>query len=258
MFEVLTAKASPWKCILRNFLFQPFLRKEWLVKTNSSSSTPYLFVSAVHAEYQPRTSQDFRNLFPLPSIWHALCYSRIPNPSGVKVITTRNPTQPLLILYLGSELTGQQIARRWRECNPRAPPPFITREDEDEWRASILELLKKAHTIGGVNAFTFEVAHTDFSVSLPSSTSSPIVNIIILGYGLLTPRHFSRLEVGDLFCRLQTFRRHNIPATRITTHQRKLSLIYICRICPRYDGHRCGEGLSPPLSFDLVETSSST
>ncbi|KAL9714158.1 hypothetical protein Ac2012v2_002467 [Leucoagaricus gongylophorus] len=109
-------------------MFEPFLRKEWLVKTNSSSSTPYLF-KFISSTIDLTCSVLFTDT---KSIW-------------------------------SEELTGQQIARRWRECNPRAPPPFITREDEDEWRASILELLKKAHTIGGVNAFTFEVAHTDFS-----------------------------------------------------------------------------------------------
>ncbi|KAF5359724.1 hypothetical protein D9756_003364 [Leucocoprinus leucothites] len=97
--------------------FQPFLGNEWLVKTNSGSSTPYLF---------------------------------IPNRSGAK-----------------------QIARRWRQCNPRAPSPSASVEDETKWRISILELLAKAHTLGGVNALSFEVVQTNYSVRPPSSARFP-------------------------------------------------------------------------------------
>jgi len=214
MSEVIIPKQWPWKFVLNFLPFQPFLGKEWLVKTNSSSSTPYLFVSVAHDSSYPNINQElpycqnahvFRNLSPLPSIWHALCYSRIPNLSGVKVITNGYPpwvTSDLLSWSLhGLELTSQQIARRWRKCNSRAPPPFATREDEDEWRASILELLKKVHTIGGVDALAFEVALTDLSVSLPLFVSSLIVNRIILGCSLLTQEHFFHLAVGDLFCR---------------------------------------------------------
>ena len=64
-----------------------------------------------------------------------------------------------------------------------------------------MELLKKVHTIGGVDALAFEVALTDLSVSLPLFVSSLIVNRIILGCSLLTQEHFFHLAVGDLFCR---------------------------------------------------------
>ncbi|KAJ3565774.1 hypothetical protein NP233_g7426 [Leucocoprinus birnbaumii] len=108
--------------------FQPFLGKEWLVKTNSSSSTPYLF---------------------------KLVSSTIDLTCSILFTDTKS-------VWL-EELTGQQIARRWRQCNPRAPASFTNTEDEDEWRTSILELLGRAHTLGGVNALTFQVVETNYS-----------------------------------------------------------------------------------------------
>jgi len=109
MFEVIIPKQWPWKFVLNFPPFQPFLGKEWLVKTNSSSSTPYLFVSVAHDSSYLNINQEFlycqnarvfRNLSPPLSIWHALYYSRIPNLSGVKVITTGYPPESPLICYL--------------------------------------------------------------------------------------------------------------------------------------------------------------
>lgn len=85
------------------------------------------------------------------------------------------------------ELTGQQIARRWRQCNPRAPSPSASVEDETKWRISILELLAKAHTLGGVNALSFEVVQTNYSdiaFSLESTSFSWRWETCFVGYKL--------------------------------------------------------------------------
>ncbi|EKM78712.1 hypothetical protein AGABI1DRAFT_121142 [Agaricus bisporus var. burnettii JB137-S8] len=60
-------------------------------------------------------------------------------------------------------MSNRQIARRWRLCNPQAPSPFSNLEDEDEWRSSVLELLSKAHTLGGINELSFEVVESHYS-----------------------------------------------------------------------------------------------
>ncbi|KAF9450328.1 hypothetical protein P691DRAFT_798218 [Macrolepiota fuliginosa MF-IS2] len=118
-------------CLLNHPLAQlelAFLGKEWLVKTNSASSTPYLFKFT-------------------SSTIDLTCCALF---TDTKSVWTE-------------ELTSQQLARRWRQCNPRAPQSFSNMEDEDEWRFSVLELLAKAHTLGGVNGLSFEVTDTNYS-----------------------------------------------------------------------------------------------
>lgn len=56
------------------------------------------------------------------------------------------------------------MARRWRDCNPTSPEPFEKSDDEDFWRDKILELLSKAHTIGGIADFTLETVESNYSV----------------------------------------------------------------------------------------------
>ena len=56
------------------------------------------------------------------------------------------------------------MARRWRDCNPASPKPFEDSDDEDLWRDKTLELLSKAHTIGGIADFTLETVQSNYSV----------------------------------------------------------------------------------------------
>ena len=56
------------------------------------------------------------------------------------------------------------MARRWRNCNPASPGTFEKSEDEDLWRDKTLELLSKAHTIGGIADFTLETLESNYSV----------------------------------------------------------------------------------------------
>ncbi|KAF7374941.1 hypothetical protein MSAN_00380200 [Mycena sanguinolenta] len=60
-------------------------------------------------------------------------------------------------------LNSKQFARRWRSCNPNSAPDFSREEDEDEWRSNMLELLSKAHTLGGVEELTFDVVESHYA-----------------------------------------------------------------------------------------------
>jgi len=61
-----------------------------------------------------------------------------------------------------SVLTSKQFARRWRDCNRL--DTFFTEVEEDAWRTSNLELLAKAHTLGGITDLTFEVIESHYAV----------------------------------------------------------------------------------------------
>lgn len=56
------------------------------------------------------------------------------------------------------------MARRWRDCNIASPEPFGKNDDEDLWRDKTLEILSKAHTIGGIVDFTLETGESNYSV----------------------------------------------------------------------------------------------
>ena len=60
------------------------------------------------------------------------------------------------------------MARRWRDCNPSSPEPFDKSDDEDLWRDKTLELLSKAHTIGGIADFMLETVESNYSVRAPA------------------------------------------------------------------------------------------
>lgn len=87
------------------------------------------------------------------------------------------------VLSSSLEITSQQIARRWRLCNPQAPSPFSNLEDEDEWRSSVLELLTKAHTLGGINELSFEVVESHYSVNLHVSHNLILIKMFA-GHGI--------------------------------------------------------------------------
>lgn len=56
------------------------------------------------------------------------------------------------------------MARRWRDCNSASPETFEKSDDEDLWRDKTLDLLSKAHTIGGIADFTLETVESNYSV----------------------------------------------------------------------------------------------
>ncbi|RDB25908.1 hypothetical protein Hypma_006495 [Hypsizygus marmoreus] len=104
------------------------LSKEWLVKTDNQSSTPYLFKF----------------------------YSSTVDLSCCLLLTDTKSVWTEV-------LTSKQIARRWRDCNNGSPPPFAEAEAEDEWRTATLELLSKAHTLGGIADISFEVVESNYA-----------------------------------------------------------------------------------------------
>lgn len=62
-------------------------------------------------------------------------------------------------------LNSNQLARRWRDNQQTASAPSLTEgEEEEAWRATTLELLSKAHTIGGITDASFNVVPTNYSV----------------------------------------------------------------------------------------------
>ncbi|KAH7912808.1 hypothetical protein BJ138DRAFT_1171717 [Hygrophoropsis aurantiaca] len=103
------------------------LSKEWLAKIDSQNSTPYLmkfYCSAVD-----------------------LCCC-------ILITDTKSTWFEVL--------TSNQFARRWRECNDRSTTSFLD-EEEDAWRTSHIELLSKAHTLGGMADLTFEIVDTNYA-----------------------------------------------------------------------------------------------
>jgi len=103
------------------------LSKEWLAKSDPSSSTPYLIkFHSFDADL--------------------LCCILV---TDTKSVWTE-------------VLTAQQLARRWRSLNRFAPEP-MSRSTEDLWREQTLRLLADAHTIGGIAELSFQVVETQYS-----------------------------------------------------------------------------------------------
>ncbi len=61
-------------------------------------------------------------------------------------------------------LSSNQIARRWRDCNPQNSTSFAEEEEEEAWRIKCLEFLTSAHSIGGLSALSLELVESNFSV----------------------------------------------------------------------------------------------
>lgn len=61
-------------------------------------------------------------------------------------------------------LSSQHLSRRWRSNNRLSPEPFMNAAEEDNWRIQILELLSKAHTLGGITELSFEIVESRYSV----------------------------------------------------------------------------------------------
>ena len=62
-------------------------------------------------------------------------------------------------------LNAKEFARRWRDCNRFSQPPYANAEDEDSWRKHNLEVLSKAHTLGGIKDLGFELVGSHYAVS---------------------------------------------------------------------------------------------
>ncbi|KAI0714461.1 hypothetical protein C8T65DRAFT_644403 [Cerioporus squamosus] len=104
------------------------LTKEWLVKTDSESSTPYLLK------------------FYASTVDLTCC---------VLITDTKNAW--------GEVLSSNQIARRWRDCNPQKSTSFAEEEEEEAWRMKCLEFLTSAHSIGGFTELSFELGKSNFA-----------------------------------------------------------------------------------------------
>ncbi|TFK87965.1 hypothetical protein K466DRAFT_585918 [Polyporus arcularius HHB13444] len=104
------------------------LTKEWLVKSDSESSTPYLLK------------------FYASTVDLTCC---------VLITDTKNAW--------GEVLSSNQIARRWRDCNSQNSTSFAEEEEEEAWRIKCLEFLTSAHSIGGLSALSLELVESNFS-----------------------------------------------------------------------------------------------
>ncbi|KAH7928084.1 hypothetical protein BV22DRAFT_1149218 [Leucogyrophana mollusca] len=104
------------------------LSKEWLVKIDPHRSTPYFikfYSSAV-------------DLF--------CC-----------VLVTDTKTTWFEVL------TSKQFARRWRDCNKRSNAPSPVEGEEEAWRTRHIELLSRAHTLGGMADISFEIVESNYA-----------------------------------------------------------------------------------------------
>jgi len=57
-------------------------------------------------------------------------------------------------------------------------PPYSETEDENVWRITMLELLSKVHTLGGITDLSFAVSESHYAVSG--------VNVSLLNYIIYT------------------------------------------------------------------------
>lgn len=103
------------------------LAKEWLVKVDSQSSTPYLFKFA---------------------------YSSVDLTTCILVTDTKTAWAEVL--------TSNQFARRWRICNNLSISPLPDTDDEESWRDRHLTLLGSAHSLGGFPGLALELEKPTF------------------------------------------------------------------------------------------------
>lgn len=103
------------------------LAKEWLVKVDSQSSTPYLFKFA---------------------------YSSVDLTTCILVTDTKTAWAEVL--------TSNQFARRWRICNNLSISPLPDTDDEESWRDRHLTLLGSAHSLGGFPGLALELKKPTF------------------------------------------------------------------------------------------------
>ncbi|KZP31729.1 hypothetical protein FIBSPDRAFT_577890 [Athelia psychrophila] len=104
------------------------LGKEFLVKVDAASSTPYL----------------------------------------IKYCTTPSKTHCCILItdtkkVWAEVLSCNAMARRWRNCNPQRALENADSNQEKVWRSSILDLLTEAHTLGGFADILFEAVESNYS-----------------------------------------------------------------------------------------------
>jgi len=112
------------------------LNKEWLVATKDS--TPYLFK----------------------------CYFSTADLSCFILVTDTKTVWTEV-------LNSKQFARRWRACNPNSAVDDVREDDEEQWRIANLELLARAHTLGGIVELSFdcvESKYADLAIELECET----------------------------------------------------------------------------------------
>ncbi|PCH42269.1 hypothetical protein WOLCODRAFT_143949 [Wolfiporia cocos MD-104 SS10] len=102
--------------------------REWLVKIDSDKSTPYLmkFYGSIEKQLCCAFATDTKN------VW-------------------------------GEVLTMEQFVRRWQKSNPQQRTSFSnlkTSQEEEEWRAAILEFISSAHSLGGLPEVSFEIVES--------------------------------------------------------------------------------------------------
>ncbi|KIK95437.1 hypothetical protein PAXRUDRAFT_827028 [Paxillus rubicundulus Ve08.2h10] len=103
------------------------LSKEWLAKINAQTSTPYLI---------------------------KFYSSSVDLSSCIMITDTKNTWAEVM--------SSNQLARRWRECNRRASSPLFDYDEEEAWRTRHLELLSRAHTLGGMAELSFAAVESKF------------------------------------------------------------------------------------------------
>ncbi|KAH7884525.1 hypothetical protein F5I97DRAFT_1464772 [Phlebopus sp. FC_14] len=103
------------------------LSKEWLVKVDMCTSTPYLVK------------------FYSSSVDLTCC---------ILVTDTKSTWAEVL--------SSKQFARRWRECN-RMSSPLLDGDKEVAWRTRTIDLLSRVHTLGGMSEVSFEVGDSKFA-----------------------------------------------------------------------------------------------
>ncbi|KAI0360137.1 hypothetical protein OH77DRAFT_1472228 [Trametes cingulata] len=104
------------------------LAKEWLVKVDNDTSTPYLF------KFYASTVD-------------LSCFVLITESKNV----------------WGEVLSSHQISRRWRDCNPQYSAESLSQNEEESWRARCLEYLTTIHSLGGVADLAFELVQSSYS-----------------------------------------------------------------------------------------------
>ncbi|KAH9902796.1 hypothetical protein C8Q73DRAFT_671801 [Cubamyces lactineus] len=102
--------------------------KEWLVKVDNDTSTPYLlkfYASTVDLK----------------------CF--------IVITDTRS--------VWGEILSIHQVSRRWHDCNALANTGKAMLEEEDSWREKCIEFLAALHSLGGAADLTFELVKSNYS-----------------------------------------------------------------------------------------------
>ncbi|KAF8557427.1 hypothetical protein OG21DRAFT_1482297 [Imleria badia] len=128
--------------------------KEWLVKVDAHTSTPYLIVGAFFCPSPTTLDIDTVQKFHSSPVDLTCC---------IMITDTKRTWAEVL--------SSNQFARRWRECNKRTDSPLLDEEEEEAWRTRSLELLSRAHTLGGVLDLSFEVVESRFGVLFSSITT---------------------------------------------------------------------------------------